>query len=105
MSATEFLKQLPAALDANAVAGVQCTIQFNVANPVYATIEDGRCSVSEGSADAPDVTLIIADDDLIALLKGEMDGMTAFMGGKLQVEGDLMLAQQISGFFDASKLA
>lgn len=105
MSAVEFLKQLPAALDSSAVAGVQCTIQFNVSSPVYASINEGVCSVAEGSSDEANVTLSIADDDLIALLKGEMDGMTAFMGGKLQVEGDLMLAQQISGFFDASKLA
>jgi putative sterol carrier protein len=45
------------------------------------------------------------DDDLIALLKGELNGMTAFMTGKLQIDGDLMLAQRMSGFFDASKLA
>lgn len=105
MSANEFLQRLPSALNSDAVAGVQCTIQFNVATPTYATIDGGNCTVADGSADAANVTLTIADDDLIALLTGELDGMTAFMGGKLQVEGDLMLAQQISGFFNAEKLA
>ena len=50
------------------------------------------------------VTLNMADEDLIALLKGELNGMQAFMTGKLQLEGDLMLAQRISTFFDPSKL-
>ncbi|MBC9249599.1 sterol-binding protein [Pseudomonas alcaligenes] len=105
MSANQFLQRLPAALNEEAVAGISCTIQFNVAEPAYATIGEGACAVQNGSADDANVTLTIADDDLIALLQGELDGMTAFMSGKLQVEGDLMLAQQISGFFDASRLA
>lgn len=105
MNATEFLKNLPKALNADAVAGLQCTIQFNVAAPAFAHIEGGCCVVEEGVADAPNVSLTIADEDLIALFKGELDGMTAFMSGQLQVDGDLMLAQQISGFFDAARLA
>jgi len=47
----------------------------------------------------------MADDDLIALLKGELNGMQAFMTGKLQLEGDMMLAQRLGSLFDASKLA
>ena len=105
MSANEFLKRLPAALNQDAVSDVYCTIQFNVTAPAFATIGDGNCTVEDGSANDANVTLTIADDDLIALLKGELDGMTAFMSGKLQVDGDLMLAQQIGGFFDTSKLA
>ena len=42
---------------------------------------------------------------LIALMKGELNGMTAFMTGKLQLDGDLMLAQRIGGLFDPAKLA
>jgi putative sterol carrier protein len=37
-------------------------------------------------------------------MKGELNGMTAFMTGKLQVDGDLMLAQRMASFFDAGKL-
>ncbi|MDH4580731.1 SCP2 sterol-binding domain-containing protein [Pseudomonas sp. BN415] len=104
MSANHFLKSLPSVLNDHAVAGVNCTIQFNVAEPTYATISDSACTVANGTAGDPNVTLTIADDDLISLFKGDLDGITAFMTGKLQVEGDLMLAQQISGFFNASKL-
>ena len=44
------------------------------------------------------------DDDFVALMKGELNGMTAFMTGKLQLDGDMMLAQRMPSMFDASKL-
>lgn len=104
MSAADFLKKLPAAFNPDAAAGTNCVMQFNVATPTTVTIKDGTCSVSEGSAGNADVTITMEDDDLIALMKGELNGMTAFMTGKLQIEGDLMLAQRLATLFDASKL-
>ncbi len=105
MSALDLLKKLPAAFNPDAASGTNCVMQFNTSTPAYATIKDGVCTVAEGAAPTADVTLTMEDDDLIALMKGELNGMTAFMTGKLQLEGDLMLAQRISAFFDASKLA
>ncbi len=105
MSAIDFLKKLPAAFNADDAAGTSCVIQFNTSKPAYTTIKDGKCEVAEGTASSPDVSITMEDDDLVALLKGELNGMTAFMTGKLQIDGDLMLAQRMSGFFDASKLA
>ncbi|SEQ69522.1 Putative sterol carrier protein [Solimonas aquatica] len=104
MSAADFLKKLPAAFNPSAAAGTACVLQFNSSKPVYVQIKDGQCAVQDGSAGNADVTITMEDDDLIALLKGELNGMTAFMTGKLQVEGDLMLAQRIASLFDASKL-
>jgi len=60
---------------------------------------------SEGSTAQPDVTITMEDQDLIDLLKGTLNGMTAFMTGKLQVDGDLMLAQRLTSIFDGDKLA
>jgi putative sterol carrier protein len=104
MSVLEVIKKLPAAFNAADAADVECVLQFNTSTPAYATIKGGACSVNEGSAAAADVTLTIEDEDFIALMKGELYGMTAFMTGKLQIEGDLMLAQRVTGFFDTSKL-
>ena len=104
MSVIDFLKKMTSAFDAQAAAGASCVLQFNTSTPAYVTIGNGAAKLDQGQAASPDVTLVMADDDLIALLKGELNGMQAFMTGKLQVEGDLMLAQRISSFFDASKL-
>ncbi len=105
MSAFEFIKLLPNAFVADAASGTQCTIQFNVSQPAHIVIKDGACSVVEGKAEAADLGITMEDDDLIALFKGELNGMTAFMTGKLQVDGDLMLAQRLNSFFDASRIS
>jgi putative sterol carrier protein len=104
MSVIEFLQKMTGAFDAQAAAGANCVLQFNTSKPAYVTIANGTAKLAEGSASNADVTLNMADDDLIAMLKGELNGMQAFMTGKLQLEGDLMLAQRISTFFDSSKL-
>lgn len=101
---TDFLQKLTTTFDPAAAEGTNCVLQFNTSSPAYVSIKDGKCSLTEGAASSPDVTLIMADEDLIALLKGELNGMQAFMTGKLQVEGDLMLAQRLGSFFDASRL-
>ena len=105
MDAKTLLQKLPAAFDAQAAGDANCVLQFNTSDPHYATIKDGACTVTAGTASNADVALTIGDEDLVALLTGELNGMTAFMTGKLQLEGNPMLAQQITGFFDAAKLA
>lgn len=103
MSVVEFLKQWSTSFDPAAAAGTTCSIQFKTSQPAYVTIKDGTCTFSEGTAPTADVSLIMADDDLIALLKGELNGMMAFMTGKLQFEGDMMLAQKMRNFFPVRK--
>ncbi len=104
MSASALLSKLPAAFNASEAAGTNCTIQFVCSTPMNTVIKDGTCAVNAGQAANPDVTITMEDADLVALMKGELNGMTAFMTGKLQIEGDLMLAQRMASFFDASKL-
>jgi len=101
---TELLSKLPAAFNPDAAAGTNCVIQFNTSTPGYATLKNGACSVSSGSAPNADVTITMEDNDMVQLMMGELNGMTAFMTGKLQVDGDLMLAQRMANFFDATKL-
>lgn len=99
-AAVDLINKLPAAYS----EGADCTIQFNISTPMYATIKGGACTVATGTNAAADLGITMEDDDLVALLKGELNGMTAFMTGKLQIEGDLMLAQRLGSYFDASKL-
>lgn len=105
MSAIELLKKLPAAFNADAASGTDATLQFNISQPMHAIIKNGACTVGEGAASSPDVTITMEDDDLVALFKGELNGMTAFMTGKLQLEGDLMLAQRLGSLFSSDKLS
>ena len=48
--------------------------------------------------DSPaDTTIKVAWDDWEAMREGRLDGMTAFMQGKLKVEGDMSAAMQLQG--------
>jgi putative sterol carrier protein len=103
-SAVELLKKLPSAFQPEAAGDTDCTVQFNISAPMHVVIKNGTCATRDGVSASPDVAITIDDDDLVSLMKGELNGMTAFMTGKLQLEGDLMLAQRMFGFFDSSKL-
>ncbi|WP_371417304.1 SCP2 sterol-binding domain-containing protein [Noviherbaspirillum sp. UKPF54] len=105
MTVNDLIKKMPQALNPSAAAGMQTTIQYKISNPMYLVIEDGKCSAHEGEAPSPDLALTMTDDNLMAMLKGELNGISAFMSGKLKVEGDMMLAQRMQGMFDTSKLA
>ena len=46
---------------------------------------------------AADTTIKVAWEDWEAMREGKLDGMTAFMQGKLKVEGDMSNAMQLQG--------
>ena len=62
-----------------------------------AILLDGTAErVSEDSGEA-DTTIKVSWDDWQAMAAGQLDGMTAFMTGKLKVEGDMSNAMQLQG--------
>jgi len=50
-----------------------------------------------------DCTITMADADLMAMAEGKLDGMQAFMGGKLKIKGNMMLAQKLQSILEAAK--
>lgn len=75
--------------------------QFEVtdAGEYFVEIKDGTCNVGTGEHDDPSVTLIMNQETLKGVLKGEVNGMTAFMTGKIKAQGDMMLATKLSNLF------
>ncbi|MBA3576452.1 MAG: SCP2 sterol-binding domain-containing protein [Sphingomonas sp.] len=58
---------------------------------------DGQAKqVSEEDSEA-DTTIKTSWEDWQKMAAGELDGMTAFMTGKLKVEGDMSNAMQLQG--------
>jgi putative sterol carrier protein len=53
-------------------------------------------AVTEADGDA-DTTIKVAWSDWQDMAEGRLDGMTAFMQGKLRVEGDMGNAMQLQG--------
>ena len=62
-------------------------------------VADGTCTAVSGSAEPARVTLGMALPDFLRFLTGKIDGMQAFMTGKLKLSGDMMFAQAIQQWF------
>ncbi|HET9335230.1 MAG TPA: SCP2 sterol-binding domain-containing protein [Sphingomicrobium sp.] len=73
----------------------QKTVKIDFGGDEGVILLDGvNALVSE--ADQPaDTTIKVSWDDWQALSSGTLDGMTAFMMGKLKVEGDMSNAMQL----------
>jgi putative sterol carrier protein len=86
--------------------GVEAVIQYKLTGEqggdFIINIKDGKCTVSEGIADAPSMTLTADGFDFRDVLLGTANGMQYFMMGKLKLAGDLNLAMKLTSFFKMS---
>lgn len=62
-------------------------------------VKDGTCDLQEGENPDANCTTVMDSETLKGIVSGETDGMQAFMGGKLRVEGDMMLSMKLSELF------
>jgi len=60
---------------------------------------DGAANQVSEEDGAADTTIKVSWEDWQAMASGQLDGMTAFMQGKLKVEGDMSNAMQLQGVF------
>ncbi len=65
-------------------------------------IKDGKCKVAQGIVQNPKMTLTANAHDFRDIMLGKMDGMMAFMQGKLKITGDINLAMHLKSFFKVS---
>jgi 3-hydroxy-3-methylglutaryl CoA synthase/NAD(P)-dependent dehydrogenase (short-subunit alcohol dehydrogenase family)/putative sterol carrier protein len=95
--------KMPEAFDAAAAAGQNVVFQFSLSGSGggdwIVAVKDGTCRIEEGKTEKPTTTIMMADEDFLKLIKGELDGMKAYTSGKLRVEGDLMKSQLIAQLF------
>lgn len=99
----EFFQMLPEQLDAEVADGVSVVYQFDLSGPqggqYHLTIKDGACSVQEGVHPDPQVTFTMSGEDCLGVLRGQLDGPSAFLSGRLRVSGDLGQAIQLKALF------
>jgi putative sterol carrier protein len=62
-----------------------------------AVMLDGKAGEVRDDDGAADTTIKVGWDDWQQMAAGQLDGMTAFMTGKLKVEGDMSNAMQLQG--------
>ena len=74
--------------------GKKVKIDFGSEGTVMLDGVDQKVTEDDGSADT---TIKVAWSDWQDMADGKLDGMTAFMQGKLAVEGDMSNAMQLQG--------
>jgi len=75
------------------------TIKIDFGGDEGVVYMDGANSLVSDADDAADTTIKVSWEDFQSLASGGLDGMTAFMTGKLKVEGDMSNAMQLQGVF------
>ena len=99
----EIFEAMPTIFNSAAAAGMNKTFQWNITGEqagIWAfKVHDGVCEPVPGGVEKPDVTFTISDKDWLAITEGKLDGMNAFMTGKLKVSGDMMLAMKLQNLF------
>jgi len=84
-------------------AGLEAIVQYHLTGDdggdFIINIKDDKCSVSEGVAEDPVMTMTADGIYFRDVLLGKEDGMKGFMDGKLQLAGDLNLAMKLTSFF------
>ncbi|MGP8292256.1 SCP2 sterol-binding domain-containing protein [Halomonas sp. AOP43-A1-21] len=95
------LEKLQARFNPEAAEGMDEVFQFHFsdAGDHYLVIKDRTLDVQEGEHDDPSVSLSMSTDTLKGIMSGDINGMTAFMTGKLKATGNVMLATKLTSLF------
>jgi putative sterol carrier protein len=62
-------------------------------------IADSKISAALGTASSPQLTITAALSDIAAIAEGKLDGMAAFLQGKIKLSGDTGLAMRMVSLF------
>jgi putative sterol carrier protein len=100
MTVQEFFEALPGRVDPGKTAGMNNSYVFDIAGVGEWTVSvaDGSVSVAEGAGDA-DCTISASEETLMKIANGEANPTTAYMTGKLKIQGDMGAALKLQKLF------
>jgi len=103
LTVADLMGKMPKAFLPEKAPGLDAVIQFKFSGPEagdwFATVKDGKCTTEKGVHPSPKMTLTADSSDYVKIFTGELDGMAAFMQGKLKLAGDLNLAMKLMTMF------
>lgn len=103
LTIVKLMDLMPKAFLPEKAAGVEAVVQYHLTGDQggdwVITIRDGACTVAQGTAEAPSLTLTAAAGDYIQIIAGKLNAMAAFAEGRIKLKGDLALAMKLMNFF------
>ena len=106
ISVAQLVRNHERAFKPEAAEGVEAVIQYRLSGEEggdwIVNIHEGKCTVAEGLAENPKMTLSAEAQDFKDVLLGKANGMQYFMQGRLKLAGDLNLAMKLTSFFKMS---
>jgi len=103
LTVADLMSKMPGAFLPEKAPGLDAVLQFKFtgteAGSWFATIKDDKCAVEQGEHPSPKMTLSADSADYVKIFTGELDGMQAFMQGKIKLAGDLNLAMKLMTMF------
>jgi putative sterol carrier protein len=98
MSLDEITEQLRTRVGDDSGLGAKVKFDLGGDGVIFVDAASSPNTVSNDDGDA-DCTIAISLEDFETLLAGDLDPTTAFMMGKLKVEGDMGIAMKLSSVF------
>jgi putative sterol carrier protein len=85
----------------NERATIQLDLTGAEAGRYWVRIDNGSCICGTGDApQSPDVTLLASTEDWLRIINDELMSITAFLQGKLKVQGNKAVAIKIQRWFE-----
>src|SRR5260370_5459673 len=87
----------------DAAKGLNATYQFDLSGDNggqwNVVINNETCTVNEGPAASPSITISMTAQDYVDMTTGKLNGQDAFMSCKLRIAADSELAHRIQSLF------
>jgi len=103
LTVEQLMEKMPGAFLPEKAGNLDAAIQFKFtgaeAGEWNAVIKDGKVEVNRGTHPSPKLPRTAESADYVKMCTGELDGMQAFMQGKIKLAGDLNLAMKLMQMF------
>ena len=96
---SDIINNLPSQIDLEKTKGVHAKIQISISGEGggewSVTVDNGKVTVEPGQLTNPQLVIKSSAENALKLIRGELNPMSAFMTGKVKINGDMGLAMKL----------